>query len=308
MMGIQKKRETNITQIVNMRSVKIPRDPRMPAHNGGVPITKNGGYKKETPSTLNFTTGSKTKTTDSRGVLLKARREASEIGKMTKLSRPTQDLHRNKVYRAPAGMVKEHQVAHQPQIKILTRRPSAIKELQLTSTATGLGRDLEEREARLRAMMQNTKRPNGEKETIINFSEDEEEEEDDDGDGDELFDDSQKVPSKTKYYASSPPPRSSSTVPPQKAKPSNILHNPSRGRPMSSSITQGSSQQSKAVASSSRSRPVAASSSPPPARTGTPPVRRSSPGPASGPLKPMIVRKRPVVDIFNRGAKKPRRA
>jgi elongin-A len=58
MMGLKKERETHVSKVVDLRTLpKIPKDPRMLANNGGVPIGKSRGFKKEGASSLMWTAG-----------------------------------------------------------------------------------------------------------------------------------------------------------------------------------------------------------------------------------------------------------
>ncbi len=112
----------------------------MLANNGGVPLKK--GFRKETPSTLNFTGGSKTKMLDGKSVLNRARREAKEISNMAKLSRPTHQLKAfGKVTRAPAAMVTQYQNA---------KKPALLKTAPKVPTAEDIAQ--KGREDRLRAI------------------------------------------------------------------------------------------------------------------------------------------------------------
>lgn len=87
MLGIKKEKETHVSKVVDLRTLpKVPRDPRMLANNGGVPLGKSRGFGKETPSTLTWNAGSKTKMTDGKSVLTRARREAKEISQRSKLT------------------------------------------------------------------------------------------------------------------------------------------------------------------------------------------------------------------------------
>ncbi|CAD6504199.1 BgTH12-05933 [Blumeria graminis f. sp. triticale] len=145
MMGIKKARDNNLSKVVDLGSLpKLPRDPRMLANNGGVPLSRSS-FKKETPSTLRFAAASKIKMNDGQSVLTRARREAKEIAKMGKLSRPTHQLSIGRVSKAPAAMVKEYRTANQPAIRILSRR--------MNSQTPGIkDTALEDRENRLRSL------------------------------------------------------------------------------------------------------------------------------------------------------------
>jgi len=70
MMGLKRERETHVSKVVDLRALpKVPKDPRMLANNGGVPIGKFKGFKKEGANALIWTSGSKTKLTDGKSVL-----------------------------------------------------------------------------------------------------------------------------------------------------------------------------------------------------------------------------------------------
>lgn len=255
MMGLKQHKESHVSKIVDAKTLpKLPRDPRM-LPNGSTPRKRGLNLAKAPPSSLNWTSGSKTKMADSKGVLARAKREAKEIKAMGRLSVPTHQLqnsrrHLGQVVQAPAGMVNQYRTAAQPPLKILAKRK------QSSGFSGGLsGPSLEDREAKLRAFTSGGKKTAPVSQTMVDSDDDdddllagsndyEEEEE-----GDDLFDEK---------------PQSSS-------------------KPAHSRSTSGPSH-------SSSSRP--------------------SSGPsvlAAAPPKPVMPRKRPPVDVFNRGAKKPRR-
>ncbi|KAF8848440.1 hypothetical protein BDZ45DRAFT_732929 [Acephala macrosclerotiorum] len=286
MMGLQKMRQSHVSKVVDLRSLpKVPRDPYMLANNGGVPLNKNKWGKKEGDSSaLKWTSGSKTKLTDGKSVLTRARREAKEISAMSKLSRPTHQLtgRIGQIRKAPAGMSKEYQIASQPALKILSHR-----HVQPKNESGTRGPTLEEREARLRAAMSaGAKRyASGDvKENLVGSSDDDFGDEDED-DGDDLFDEPEEKPK------SKPAPRPMPTSRPI----------PRNHGPVSSSPPRPK-QASSPPSSSAPSRPRPIASSPAPSSAAP---RRTSPGP--GAPKPMMPRKRAPVDIFNRGAKKVKR-
>ncbi|PMD32786.1 hypothetical protein L207DRAFT_518613 [Hyaloscypha variabilis F] len=310
MMGLKKERETHVSKVVDLRTLpKIPKDPRMLANNGGVPIGKSRGFKKEGASSLLWTAGSKTKLTDGKSVLTRARREAKEISQMSKLSRPTHQLKgkMGQVTKAPAGMVREYQQASQPAVRILSRKHNPIT--KFSGGITGLsGPSLEEREARLRALTSPAKKDGGLAENLVGSSEDDD---DDFDEVDDLFDDR---PSSRPQASSSSPPRSSKPPPPRhissnSASASRPPQAAVRSRPQASSASppltaaRPASKPSDLI-SSIISKPKAPTSSLPPRINSGPSSRTSSPAP--GAPRPMMPRKRPEVDIFNRGAKKQR--
>ncbi|KUJ18655.1 uncharacterized protein LY89DRAFT_549259, partial [Mollisia scopiformis] len=188
MMGLQKARQSHVSKVVDLRTLpKVPKDPYMMANNGGVPLKKNPWGKKEPSGFLNFSSGSRTKLTDAKSVLTRARREAKEIGQMSKLSRPTHQLSGKigQVKKAPAGMSKEYQIAAQPALRILSHR-----HVQLKNESATRGPSLEEREARLKAAMSSVTRgyaSNDVRETLVGSSDDDLNDYDEE-DGDDLFD------------------------------------------------------------------------------------------------------------------------
>ncbi|KAH7364789.1 RNA polymerase II transcription factor SIII subunit A-domain-containing protein, partial [Rhexocercosporidium sp. MPI-PUGE-AT-0058] len=227
MMGLKAARETNVSKIVDLKMLpKLPRDPRMIANNGGVPL-KGKGFRKEGPSTLNWTSGSKTKMTDGKSVLTRARREAKEISQMGKLAKPTHRLSGplGQVRRAPEGMVKEYKTAAQPAIKILSRRHQASNTGgNITGSVTGPS--LEERERRLKAAMaggSGSKRDAaaGVKHTMVGSSDDDLDNFiDDDDEGDDLFDEAPKYKARPVSSSTSsrpPPPRPATSRPYQQS-------------------------------------------------------------------------------------------
>jgi elongin-A len=157
MLGLNKHKAGNVSQIVSIRDrslPKLPRDPRMIPNNGGVPLTgkgKNGPtFAKAAPSSLNWTAGSKTKMNSGAGVLARARREAAQIAQMGRIATPTHQLgqRRNQITQAPAGMANEHRLAALPALKILSGKRKTSAPL----SGGVSGPSLEEREARLRAL------------------------------------------------------------------------------------------------------------------------------------------------------------
>lgn len=293
MAGIKKEQETKVSRIVDLRTLpKVPRDPRMLANNGGVPLGKKAGPAKLAPGALMFNGGSKTKMRDGKSVLVRARREAREISAMGKLATPTAMLVGNKrqIVKAPAGMVNEYRKAADPGLRILSRKKSTVGQL----TAGISGPTLEEREKRLRAAMGGNSKGNASStgtENLVGSSDEESIDEDDETD--DLFDDEPQRPSQaarlTQAYSSKPASRplhnSSTTRPPKDM----IKPRPASSSPQTLGAYDGHRP-------SSQSRPNLASS---------PPLRSNTSSPAPG-MKPMMPRKRAPVDVFNRGAKKPR--
>lgn len=274
MMGIKQSQLSNVVKLVDRRTMPaVPRDPRMIANDGGVPLKGRGQFRKQGSSSLSFSGGSRTKITDGQSVLTKARREAKEISAMGKLAKPTHQLKAlGTVKKAPAAMATQHKIANQPAIKMrVAKRP-----LPSMSSSTGLPSrsSLEERENRLRAMQSRTtastsavpgKSSGTARENMVGSS-------DDEAPG-ALFDDDEE-------------------------------DDEPRYRQPTSTARQQSNQGSRPTLT----RPQQVSSSPPSRPTSgasyTSTSRTESPAPSAP--RPMMKRK-PAVDVFNRSAKKSRR-
>lgn len=264
-------------------------------YNAGVKIGKKG-FKKGTPSSLVWSSGSKTKLTDGKSVLTRARREAKEISQRSKLSKPTHQLSGrvDQIRKAPTGMVDEYRRAAEPPLRILAKRRNPAGKLPDS------GPSLEEKEKRLRALTLSSKNPLAAEETVVGSSDSEE----DIDSMDELFEERPRpaaVPSSRPAAASS----SSSLRPSLSSE---------RGR-QSTLVSPSQNPQPKPsdVISSMISRPKqkpltrAMGSSPGPTRSASPAGFRRSPSPSHGERKPTVVqRKRAEVDIFNRKVKRPR--
>jgi elongin-A len=227
MMGLQKVRQESTSKIVDLRLLpKVPRDPRMIANNGGVPL-KGRGFKKDAPSSLLFTSGSRTKLTNGQSVLTRARREAKEISQMGKLSRPTHQLSgpMGQVRKAPTAMVNQYKTAAQPAVKILSRRKHNIDP---TFKGGISGPSLEEREARLRAAMSGTSKPSASS-SRPKYVDSEDEDEGNvsvSSEKDDLFDD--QPPKSSHHPSSSSParPAASSTMMKPRPRPANSTASP----------------------------------------------------------------------------------
>ena len=300
---LKKAKETNVSKVMDLRSLpKVPRDPWMMANNGGVPLGKRPGlFKKEGPSSLVWSSGSKTKMTNGQSVLTRARREAKEISQRSKLAKPTHELkaQAGQVRKAPAGMVNEYRKAAEAPIKILSRKKLAKPPNDVS------GPSLEERERRLFAIQSgfNQKRnPTSVNETLIGSS--------DEDDMDALF--NEKPPQRSRPSPSSSVQKSSSshtsTISKSVAQPS------SSSRP-TSLPSKHLSPLPGTTSLSSNISPVVSSVKALSGTAGTPSTSTShvssgsSLSPDKGERKPTssVVRKRTEVDIFNRGAsKKPR--
>jgi elongin-A len=307
---LKKKKETNVSKVVDLRALpKVPRDPRMLANNGGVPIGKRTGlFKKEGPSSLVWSAGSKTKLTDGKSVLTRARREAKEISQRSKLAKPTHELtaRAGQVRKAPAGMVNEYKKAVQPAIRILSRKKNPAGNI----TGGITGPSLEEREKRLSAIqagMSPLKSSTTEGVTLVGSSD----EEDEDG-LDDLFD-PRHITSSTSRPASSS--RLIARASSSSSRPTPSTERPTSRQPPSSSSSSSSSSCRPSTnptkpsdsLSSIVSRPKPPGSSP--ATRPHPAPRSRSPSPSRAERKPppVLMRRKAEVDIFNRSAtKRPR--
>lgn len=144
MSHLKKEKELHTSKLEKIKNLpKLPRDPKMRANNGGVPLRK--GQAKPAASTLTWTSGSRTN-----DALVRARREAKEIGKMARISRPTHTLNGpiRQITKAPTGMIREYKVATQPtSVRIYSplakRRSAENKQGPLSTNA------IRAREARL---------------------------------------------------------------------------------------------------------------------------------------------------------------
>jgi len=299
--GIKKEREANVSKLVDIKLLpKMPKDPKM-MYNAGVKIGKRG-FKKDTPSSLVWSAGSKTKLTDGKSVLTRARREAKEISQRSKLAKPTHQLSgkAGQIRKAPAGMVNEYRRAAEPPLRILAKRRNPVGKLPESSLS------LEDRERRLRALTTSKKYSAAVEETIVGSSDSE------DADSmDELFDEQPR--SIAVSSSSRPQPTASAHSRPPSVASSRSLPSTERGRQYQSSLSppSGPTPKPSDIISSMISRPKpmprSMGSSPVPSGGGSPAGFRRSPSPAHGGKRPpMIQRKRPEVDVFNRKIKRPR--
>ncbi|CAK7566910.1 MAG: hypothetical protein SEPTF4163_004864 [Sporothrix epigloea] len=157
--GFSKAKEDNATQLVNNRALAR----RMPGVMVKRRITGGGNGAS---SVLNFGSGSRTKLTSGQSVLRRARREAKELSKVAQLSSQlteNQKIARSQIRQAPAAMMNDHRVAHNPSqsfIRAPKRRVASSSSL-LTHVetqgrtgfpGTGLGTGDAAKEARLLAL------------------------------------------------------------------------------------------------------------------------------------------------------------
>jgi elongin-A len=308
MLGIKKEKETHVSKVVDAKYLpKVPRDPRMLANNAGVPIEgRKRALTKPGSSSLSFAGGSKTKMKDPASVLTRARREAKEISSRNKLGKPTHSsrVAPSQVIRAPKSMVDDYRKAAKPQLRIFATRkkPESMSNLQGPAT----GPSLEEREKKLRALTMSSRV------TLVGSDS----EGDSENDLDDLFGEKKAAsisPLPKKTYSKqetqhTPDPASARrpqasrplarpTAPPTQAspepKPSDLISSIiSKPRPEQTRQEQGSPQSKL-----SPSRPSTATAT----QAASSPLRRPSPKP------PLITKRKPAADIFNRGggAKRP---
>ncbi|CAK7215023.1 hypothetical protein SBRCBS47491_002348 [Sporothrix bragantina] len=157
--GFSKAKEDNATQLVNNRALSR----QMP---GVMTKRRVPGGSSGPSSVLSFGSGSRTKMTSGQSVLRRARREAKEMSKVTQLSSrltENQVMARSQIRRAPASMMNDYRVAHNPGLGIV-RAPkrrvvpsSAVKTHYETEgrggvPGTGLGSGNAANEARLLAL------------------------------------------------------------------------------------------------------------------------------------------------------------
>ncbi|KAI1082983.1 RNA polymerase II transcription factor SIII subunit A-domain-containing protein [Whalleya microplaca] len=296
--SINKKKEENVSHVVNYDRRLLPRAPRE-----GRGLGRRGpvGRREEGVGGLRFTGGTRTKTNTAQSIMKKARREALEIGRRNRLATPTGKLPvaQGQIAHAPLGMMEEHRIKAQP----LTKRIHAPQPLRRTERES----ELEEREARLRSMKSAAPAKGA---TII--SDDELDDEDDgaeysdyeqgpggldEGNLEDLFDDDEppRTPGKTTKAAPAPIPSRSAAPAPLSglAKMKRGLTNAKRP---TSVITTTTVPTSKPTTSRPPpSSPPAAIS--PPLRPAHSPKQHSPPGSGSE-VNPMVPRKRKPVDVF----------
>jgi elongin-A len=290
MAGLKKEKDGMLIAVVDRRQLpKLPKDSRMVANAGILNGSSKKGFRRDAPSSLTWTSGSKTKTTDGKSVLTRVRREAAEVARRNKLASPAH-MRLGQVKRAPEAMVNAYKRAEQPRVAILTRR-------NIVGRLPVAGPSLEDREERLRAltMKKQPPPPPAEGETVVGDSD----EEGDQSSADDLFDE---------------PPRHSAPARPtgsSNSKSSGLSRLSASSRPIPKPVP--SSQplprrpDTTSMGIKPKPQPRTMNSSPAPSRTNSPAGFHRSPSP--GPPKPSVMpRKRPEVDVFNRKVKKPRMA
>lgn len=311
MLGIKKEKETHVSKVVDAKYLpKVPRDPRMLANNAGVPIEgRKRALAKPGLSSLSFAGGSKTKMKDPASVLTRARREAKEISSRNKLGKPTHALRAtpSQVIRAPRAMVDDYRKAAKPQLRIFATRKKLEGGNHVQGPATGPS--LEEREKKLRALTMSSRV------TLVGSDS----EDDSEDDLDDLFGEKKAAsispPPKKPYSrqetqhtpnpASAKRPQASRPIPRPEDLPAQAPPDPKPSDMISSIISKPRPQQTRQEQGSPQTK-----LSPPRPNTATTAQGMSSPLRRPSPNPPMITKRKPTVDIFNRGgggaAKRPR--
>lgn len=142
--AIKNEAEAKKSTIVSQQLMpRIPREGRI----GGA---RRAGLGRDVPDHLSWGGGSRTKTNDARGVILKAKREAREMANRRTLSTPTGRLvvPQGQIRKAPEGLVNEYRIKQQA---ALTSRIRAPRRSNKPKTEAEMADDLirREREARL---------------------------------------------------------------------------------------------------------------------------------------------------------------
>ena len=283
--GLKSKRDAMTSKVVDLRSLpKMPRDPRLIANGGNLLKRKATTWKKEANgSSLTWASGSKTKMTDGKSVLTRARREAKEISAMSRLARPM-TTKIGQVSRAPTGLVDEYRRAARPAdstVKILARKRTAFAAERM---------EQKEKEARLKALTMQKKYIPAIGQTVIGSSDDES--------GDELFD--EQPPKSQSHSVASARSRPAQSYPSSHHVPSKQQATPLGPASRRSTETNDNYRPISRPASAS---PVPRRPTPQNSHSSQHHLRRS-PSPAP---KPVMKRRAPV-DVFNRTVKKPRAA
>ncbi|KAI0452728.1 hypothetical protein F5B21DRAFT_482037 [Xylaria acuta] len=150
---IEQDKDHNVSKVVNYDSRKLPRLPRDVKPQVG--MRARGGRGRPDQSELRFTGGSRTKTNTPKSVLKRAMREAKEISARNRLNTPTgaAQVRPGQIVRAPVGMVQE---------KINKARPlTGIRPPAHQPESNARGREIEDREARLRKAKETSPRKGG---------------------------------------------------------------------------------------------------------------------------------------------------
>ncbi|KAF2968261.1 hypothetical protein GQX73_g5315 [Xylaria multiplex] len=137
--GIKAEKDHNGSKVVNYDSRTLPRLPRDVKPQVG--IRPKGRRNTPDQSELRFTGGSRTKTNTPKGLLKRAMREAKEISTRNRLNTLSSavKVRPGQIARAPVGMVQE---------KVNNARP--LRGIRPPTHRPKSGREIEDREARLR--------------------------------------------------------------------------------------------------------------------------------------------------------------
>ncbi|KAH7027341.1 RNA polymerase II transcription factor SIII subunit A-domain-containing protein [Microdochium trichocladiopsis] len=159
--GINKEKASKTSSVVDFDRRKLPKLPKDGRGLAGVRRVK--GQPVASTNGLRFTGGTKTKVTDAKSIMRKARREAAAIGARNRLDTNSANLRRDQLQQAPKGLVNEYKLKARP---VERGMPSAGGRIATgimrppVPSVKRIDRDLEEREARLRKMtsLANTRR------------------------------------------------------------------------------------------------------------------------------------------------------
>jgi elongin-A len=334
MQGLKKEKEAHLTEKVKdtSRLPKLPKDPRMMANNGGVPIGRKRSVAKPA-SVLSFTAGSKTKITSPAALLTRARREAKEMSSRNKLSQPTDQLKsKTRILQAPQGMVDEYRTAAKPAIRIFTPRKKSSG--GVTNKNHINYHTSNDREQRLRVLTMKHTSEAGNYTLVGSDSDSNHSNPEEDG----LFDESEPDPAPPAkklalpMQASSPshsPTRPVSGTPRPKVltpKPTSMsalkpasASSPSNPKPsdLTTSISRSKTSRSQAYPQLQSQANSSLQAKPPPESntlSAVPTVTARSPSPGSNlslrgpacpvPKPPVLMKRKAEVDIFNRRAKR----
>ncbi|KAG9246598.1 RNA polymerase II transcription factor SIII subunit A-domain-containing protein [Calycina marina] len=305
MQGLKSEKAAMVSKIVDIKKLpKLPKDSRVVAKDGVLlKNTKGGGWVKQS-STLTWTAGSKTKMTDGKSVLNRARKEAREISAMSRMSRPTAMLRGNigQITKAPVGLVEEYKRLARPTeqvgpVTIVVRKKTA---LTMDSSSAAARKEELARESRLLALTTKYKPTVGEH--VISTS--------DEDSGDDLFDE----PAARQFSGlkSKPQPRPISTSvsrlglsDPSRPLPSKEKAGPTINSRSNLNRSQLKSQARPLTVSLAPTRPMTASLTS--SKPSSQPASQQSSSPASAlppPPKQMTMKRKAPVDPFHR--KKPR--
>lgn len=261
--GIKEDKQKNVSKIVDRKL--LPRAGRVGS------AKRPWGQRDSSSSTLNFTRGSRTKTSTGASVMRKVRRETKEIASIHgALSRPVRGPAAiTPVRRAPAAMINDRRRAAQPAYRPLPKqeKPAAVTAYEERAT----------------------------------FLSDSEAESDDESDGDALFDDDdddeqppakRSKPNFRKPDVTSPP----TSVSPTKGQ-GPLKAPPSASKPQRSGLLSNSYNPSAAT----KIRVVSTPTNPEPKRTSAEQAKVAPPAPSQR-AEPKVSKDRPPASAVSRGS------